>query len=216
MGAAGLVGDPGDRGVGQHALEELEFARARLAESAGDGPDRAVVQVDPEVVVGHLLPVAQVALGVEQFGDPSDAFFDGRAGEVCFGVVDESLAAPVEDPVDEIGMFVLDEFEEFDREVVGGDEQRLGALGGVVAVGGPPGLPALLAGFDQSRRPQAPRCWRTALDETSSVAASSSAVASPGASAPRARAAGLADGCSVGGDHAAIVAPFGTFARKNL
>jgi hypothetical protein len=143
------VGDPGDDRVGQHALQELEFAGAGLAEAARDAPDRAAVQVDPEVVGRQLLPVAQIALGVEEFGDPGDAFSDGSVGELGLCVVDESPTSPVEDAVDELGLLVVDQFQELDRQVVGGDEQRLGPLRGVVAVGRPSGLARLATCFDQ-------------------------------------------------------------------
>jgi hypothetical protein len=149
VGAAGLVGDACDGRLGEDALQELEFARTCLAKPAGDRPDGTVVQVDAELVVAELFPVAQVALGIEQLGDPCDAILGRGAGEDEFGIVDESLPTSVEDPVDEIRVFVVDEFQQLDRQVVGGDEQRLGPNGGPVTVGRSARRASLVARLDQ-------------------------------------------------------------------
>ena len=66
------------------------------------------------------------------------------------GVGDESLAASIEHAVDEFWLLVIDEFEQLDRQVVGGDEQGLGARRCLVPVGGTPPLTAILSGFDQA------------------------------------------------------------------
>ena len=84
------MGHAGDGGVRQHTLEELQLAGARLAEALRDGPDRAVVQVDPEVVVGELgEPVRegqQLAGEATQLGVPVDVI---REAVARYGTITE-------------------------------------------------------------------------------------------------------------------------------
>jgi hypothetical protein len=167
-----------------------------------------------------LLPVAQVALRVEQLGHPCDALLDRSAREVNLRVVDEPSAAPVEDPIDELGMFVVDEFEEFDRQVVGADEQWLGAFGGVVAIGRPSGVTVLASGLDQARGSQGAEVLANGagrdLEGARQLVRCRLAVAFQRGEHPALRGCRRRRRCSIGDGHVVSVVRFDTFARCNL
>jgi len=152
MGAVGFVGNSLHGCVRKQVTKEVEFGGAGLAVAARYGPDRAAVEVDSVVVVVDLVKVGKVALRVEQFGQNADSRVEGPTGEFVCGVLHELASAPVENPVDEMRVFLLDVFEQLKRQaVVCGDKQRLGAVCGVVAVGRASGLSAVLASVDQAR-----------------------------------------------------------------
>ena len=102
------------------------------------------------MVVGELLEVGQIALSIHERRDLTDARLDRGAVQVLLRLLDEEFPAPVEHALHQFWVFGVDQLEQLDREVVGGDEQGLGEFGGVVAVGGPAGLPPLAPGRDQT------------------------------------------------------------------
>ena len=66
VGAVGLGRRALDRRFGDERANEVELARAGLAERVRNGPDRAAPQVDPVVALVDLFEVDEEALLVEQ------------------------------------------------------------------------------------------------------------------------------------------------------
>ena len=81
------------RGVGDELAKEVQLGVACLPEPIGDGPDRTVVQIDPEMAVIELVEIGEEALCVEQVGDDADPLVDRLAGELISCGFDEAAAA---------------------------------------------------------------------------------------------------------------------------
>jgi hypothetical protein len=150
------VGDPGDVGVGDDPLYELEFGGAGQAVAGGDHPDGTIVQSKSVAAVWQLVGVGHVPLGVEDSCQAGHALAQGLACELFAALFDSVAAAALEHTRDKSGVFVCEVVEQFDGEVTGSGpgEKGFGQFGAVVEVSRPAGSAPLLAGRHEAAGPE--------------------------------------------------------------
>lgn len=110
-----LVGDPLDICFRNQVTEVVEFAGAGLRILIRNGPDGAIVEVDPKVPFSDCFEVGEVTLFVEEFGENGDLLGDGLACEPTLGDIDHLVPPTIEDSANEGWLFGFHVPEELDR-----------------------------------------------------------------------------------------------------
>jgi hypothetical protein len=146
------VDDPGDVGVGDDLLYELEFGGARQAVAGGDRPDGTAVEGEPVAIVGKLVDLGHVSLGVQDSCQAGHGLAEGLAGKLFTALFDALAPEALEHAGEEFGVFVFYVAEQFDCEVTGGGpgEEGFAQFRTVVEVSWPAGSAPLLAGGDEA------------------------------------------------------------------
>lgn len=128
MGAIQPVGDTRHFGLGERALEEIEFAAARVGVALGNRQHRAVVLGDDECAVLFLTKIGEIAVVVKDLGDDPHLFSEGLIGSARQRLIETALPPSRKDPLDHCGILILDIGEQFvgKRSVVSREERIAG------------------------------------------------------------------------------------------